>query len=349
MNEVRPLDIYGGKKVLVTGHTGFKGTWLTTWLSELGAEVTGLSLPALSGSMYTMDAFNICKEKFLDIRDKKTIFEFIANSNKYDLVFHLAAQPIVLDAYLDPLETFEINSMGAANVVYAAMNNSSCAGIVVATTDKVYRPAKSQGGHSESDQLGGLDPYSASKSATEMLLSGLRITIENNEFPIVSVRAGNVIGGGDNGKHRLIPDIVRGIRSSTEISIRNPSYVRPWMHVLDVLHGYLLAGSKVLNRDKISNAFNFGPKQGDVLTVLELAEQALVSWGSGNLKLLDDIKPKKVEDSYLTLNSDLAKDELGWSPKFDTRQAVNSTIQWWKSSSGLLSPREATILDIREY
>ncbi len=349
MNDFRPLEMYSGKKILVTGHTGFKGTWLTTWLNELGAEVTGCSLPALSNSMYAMDSFNSCaKEEFLDIRDKKAVFEFIT-TNEYDLVFHLAAQPIVLDAYLDPLETFEINSIGAANVVYAAMNNSSCAGIVVATTDKVYRPAKTQGGHSEGDQLGGLDPYSASKSAAEMLLAGLRITFEGNEIPIVSVRAGNVIGGGDNGKHRLIPDIVRGIQSSKEISIRNPSYVRPWMHVLDVLHGYLLVGAGVLNCNKISNAFNFGPKQGDLLTVLEVAEEALASWGSGNLKILDEIKPKKVEDSFLTLNSNLAKDELGWLPKFDTRRAVNSTIQWWKSTSSLLSPREATILDIREY
>jgi len=350
MRENRTLDVYKGKKILVTGHTGFKGTWLTTWLNVLGAEVTGCSLPALSGSLNTLDSFNECvSEKFLDIRDKKGIVEFISNSDEFDLVFHLAAQPIVLDAYLDPLETFEINSLGAANVVYAAMNNPSCAGIVVATTDKVYRPSNASRGHSEGDPLGGLDPYSASKSAAEMLLAGLRITSENNEFPIVSVRAGNVIGGGDNGKHRLIPDIVRGILNSEEIVIRNPNYVRPWMHVLDVLNGYLLVGAKILTNNEVSNAFNFGPNPGELLTVLEVAEQALESWGSGELGILQGIMPKKVEDAYLVLNSNLAKEELGWLPKFDTRQAVDSTIQWWKSTSDLFSPLEAILMDIHKY
>ena len=350
MRENKPLDVYRGKKILVTGHTGFKGTWLITWLNELGAEVTGLSLPPLDGSLYTLDSFNLdVTEKLLDIRDKKAVLEFVANSNEYDLVFHLAAQPIVLDAYLDPLETFEINSLGAANVVYAATNNPSCVGIVVATTDKVYRPSKALGGHSEGDQLGGLDPYSASKSAAEMLLSGLRISFETHQTPIVSVRAGNVIGGGDVGKHRLIPDVVRGILHSEEIIIRNPSYVRPWMHVLDVLQGYLMVGAALLKRNIVSNAFNFGPNQGDLLTVLEVAEQALNSWGSGELKILNDGNPKRLEDTHLALNSNLARNELGWFPKFDTRGAVDSTIQWWKSTSNTLSPIEAIKSDIRKY
>jgi CDP-glucose 4,6-dehydratase len=344
------FEIYRGKKILVTGHTGFKGAWLSTWLKELGAEVTGCSLPALDGSMYSSDNFgHNVQEFFIDITDRNAIFDLIANSDEYDLVFHLAAQPIVLEAYSDPLETFEINSVGAANVVYAAINNPSCAGVVAATTDKVYKPNRSTEGHFETDPLGGLDPYSASKSAAEMLLASLRISKERDDFSIVTVRAGNVIGGGDNANNRLIPDLVRGILSSSEIVIRNPDYIRPWMHVLDVLNGYLMVGTRILHSKRVSHSYNFGPNKNDELTVLELAELVVSAWGSGKLKVLDEKSLRKKEDSVLRLNSNLAKDELSWSPNFDSKEAVYSTIDWWKSTKSFRSPLDATLDDIQKF
>lgn len=317
--------IYSGKTILVTGHTGFKGAWLVSILKSWGANVIGIGLDPVPNSIWTQTNFEV-EDIRLDICDFNKTNKVISKL-EFDLVFHLAAQPIVSVAYKNPIETYETNSLAMANLLVAVSKVENCQGVVAVTTDKVYKPSDITSGHKESDPLGGVDPYGASKAAAEIYIDGLRNVISRPNFKIVTVRAGNVIGGGDISVNRLIPDLLRAYESNKQLVIRNPNYVRPWIHVLDVLNGYLQVGARILNRTDFPDSINFGPRPSDLSTVIKVVEMARVTL-SGKLSFTIEESDFK-EDSFLFLNSDLAKAILGWQPKLTIEGAVDLTLNWW--------------------
>lgn len=317
--------------ILITGHTGFKGTWLTLLLESLGIPVVGFSLPPEKNSLFDLTRREGCiPEVFGDIRGISDLKEFF-DRYRPAAIIHLAAQSLVLESYKKPLETFETNVMGTANILKVAFETNSVEAVVIATTDKVYRNNNSGTPFLETDSLAGKDPYSASKVATEAVVAAWQQIAKVGGGPkLFSVRAGNVVGGGDLSSDRLLPDLVRGLISGTNIHIRNPRSTRPWQHVLDPLHGYLLALEAVINGADLT-AVNFGPV-GESLTVKEVAEIVVNFWPnkialdfstSADLNILESIN--------LSLNSEFAQLRLGWKPLLSQRDAVASTIQWWKA------------------
>jgi CDP-glucose 4,6-dehydratase len=330
--------------VLIIGHTGFKGTWLTLLLEKLGIELTGISLPADTSSMYSkLNRDGQIDEYFQDIRDAGAIEKLIQKIEpKY--IFHLAAQPLVLNSYKTPSETFETNVMGTVNVLNAATKIDNCEHIVVSTTDKVYKNDDSGQRFTENSALGGKDPYSWSKVGTEAAVGAWQqIAFVNGGPKITSVRAGNVIGGGDQSENRLLPDLIKSFISNSDILLRNPQSTRPWQHALDPLWGYVLALTAGLNEP----ALNFSP-EGNSLNVHEVANIALNTWGS-NLKIVLESNQSKIESNTLELNSSLAMSKLNWSNRWSQKDAVISTVNWWKSiHENKLSPEEACELDLKE-
>lgn len=328
---------YKDKKVFVTGHTGFKGAWLINWLYLLGANIKGYALePKDEKGLFSIIAPKIEFENIIaDIRDKKKLQKEILNFTP-DFIFHLAAQALVRESYEIPSETFEINAIGTANVLEAVnMLNNKCT-VIVVTTDKVYENKEIDYHYKETDELGGYDPYSASKAATEIVVSSFRYSFFNlkkhqeHQKVIASVRAGNVIGGGDWSKDRLIPDIVRSLKASEPVNVRNPLSVRPWQHVLEPLSGYLLLGL-LLNKEPytFSGAYNFGPLPNDHLPVNELVKLALECWGNGSWKDTSDASQPH-EAGLLKLDITKAKSVLNWLPKLTSKDAVEWTIDWYK-------------------
>ncbi|MBL0201061.1 MAG: CDP-glucose 4,6-dehydratase [Chitinophagaceae bacterium] len=330
---------YKNKKVFVTGHTGFKGSWLITWLTMLGAQVKGYALaPQNKKDIYNTVAKNIAIESVLaDVRDSKRLKEELL-AFEPDFIFHLAAQPLVLYGYKNPIETFEVNTMGTAHLLEAVRSLTKKCTVVLITTDKVYKNIEKDYASVEDDKLGGYDPYSASKAAAEIVIDCYKNSYFNSDQfshhqkAIVSVRAGNVIGGGDFNVDRLVPDIVRALKNNETILLRNPDAVRPWQHVLEPLNGYLLLGV-LANNDglKYAGAYNFGPEIDDHLTVKELVEMAIKNWGSGNWKDISDANQPH-EAGLLQLNINRAKNQLGWQPKLNSQQAIEWTIDWYKKS-----------------
>lgn len=344
---------YTGKKVFITGHTGFKGTWLSLWLESLGATVKGYALaPELPECIFNLVNQDQKIESIIaDIRDKERLKKEII-SFQPDYIFHLAAQPLVLRSYEIPSETFEVNAVGTANVLESIIHlNKKCA-IVIITTDKVYENKEQDILYKEDDRLGGFDPYSASKACAELVVNSFRNSFFNNkeyalhQKSIVSVRAGNVIGGGDFSQNRIIPDIVRYLRENKEILLRNPNSVRPWQHVLEPLGGYLLLGGMLYENNSLSGAYNFGPYEKDHLTVKELATIAINMWGKGKYKNDDEIN-KPHEAGLLKLSIDKAINEINWHPKWSAQQAVEATIDWYKNASE--HPYTFTLEQINHY
>lgn len=346
---LKGLESYRGKKILVTGHTGFKGAWLSTILSMAGADVFGLSLKPESESLYTRVGKKVSSEEFLDIRDRKLVNAYF-QKNKFDGVFHLAAQPLVRLSYLQPIETFDTNLMGTAHLLEGITKNSSANWVVVITTDKVYEYSGNETGLHEGARLGGSDPYSASKVAVEHLLVSWRnvISFMNSELRLVSVRAGNVIGGGDNAVDRLLPDIVRNFKAGQKVIIRNPTFVRPWQHVLDPLNGYLLLGKRLMAGDSVSDSYNFGPTEESKLTVREIADIAAEIWpGNPGVRIHHD-ETRIHETPFLWLASNHARSELGWQNKFEAREAVRLTLNW-EIDSQVNSPTLVLENQIKSY
>jgi CDP-glucose 4,6-dehydratase len=314
--------------ILITGHTGFKGTWLTMLLESLSIRTIGYSLAPREGDLFLRaNRKGRIPETFDDIRDISRIASFL-ELHKPSAIFHLAAQPLVLESYKDPIGTFATNVLGTANVLETAFNESSVQLVCVITTDKVYRNDNSGRRFKESDPLEGKDPYSTSKVGTESVATAWKQISEVSGGPLVSVyRAGNVIGGGDFANNRLIPDIIRGVISNEIVDIRNPKSTRPWQHVLDPLTGYIM-GAEYSLKNRMPLVLNFGPKEQS-LSVGQVLEIARASWGRINYKI-DTQFDSKIESETLELDSSSAGKILGWNPKMNQSASVESTIMWWK-------------------
>lgn len=334
--------------VLITGHTGFKGTWLTLLLEALDVEAVGISLPPEDESLYSRaKRFGKIPERFLDIQDLDSLHNAI-NQFKPSVVLHLAAQPLVIKSYETPRETFVTNVMGTLNVLESALKLDDIASVGVITTDKVYRNNGQGQAFDETSPLEGKDPYSASKVGAEAVVAAWSHISKINGGPqIMSLRAGNVIGGGDWAENRLLPDIIRAKRDNSTLVLRNPDSTRPWQHVLDPLYGYLLAIQKSLN-GAASSAYNFGPTERS-LKVSEVADISKVKWEAENS--VEAIQSKqKPEAGELNLNVDLSGKELNWKPFYSQQQAILATIEWWDVvQSNRLTSTQACQADIQTF
>jgi len=315
--------------VLVTGHTGFKGTWLTLLLEELGVEVVGYSLAPQVDSLFDrIGREEKILEVYADIRDLNSIQNFVMRT-KPVTVIHLAAQPLVIESYKAPRETFETNVLGTVNLLDAVFRTETVKAFIAITTDKVYKNDNRGVAFKESDALSGKDPYSASKVGTEAAIAAWQQIAKSSGGPkVVATRAGNVIGGGDWAKNRLIPDLIRGFTLGEVVQVRNPMSTRPWQHVLDPLVGYLLTLQEVLSGSDIES-INFGPAETS-LTVSEVVEIAMTCWGESATVKMDSSTNSVYEASKLELSSLLAKESLNWVPVWSQRSAVQATVEWWK-------------------
>jgi len=330
---------FKNKKILITGHTGFKGSWLTQILLNWGAKVSGVALkPNTKPSLFQILRLEKkIRNNFCDIRDFNKISEIIKRE-KPEIVFHLAAQPLVRDSYDNPLYTFETNIMGTANILQVIKEIDTVRAAVIITTDKVYKNKESGRPFKEDDKLGGYDPYSASKAAAEIVIDSYIKSFFspenykcNHSTLLASARSGNVLGGGDWSKDRIATDIVRAIfEKNEEIIIRNPQAIRPWLYVLEPLHGYLLLAKKLYSGKKeFVGSWNFGPKEGNYLTVEQLTKTAIKILGQGSYKIKPD--SKKHEAMLLKLNNNKAKKLLGWKPKLQIDEILENTFTWYKS------------------
>jgi CDP-glucose 4,6-dehydratase len=331
------FSYYKDKKVFITGHTGFKGAWLMACLHLAGAKIKGYALaPEYENGLFNLlTPLQIAESVIADIRDKERLQKEI-DSFQPDFIFHLAAQPLVRRSYEIPAETFEINVAGTANLLQTVLHLKSKCTVVVVTTDKVYENKEQDILYKEDDVLGGYDPYSASKACTELVISSFRNSFFNtskyaqHHKAIASARAGNVIGGGDWSNARIIPDIIRSLQEKQNIEVRNPTAVRPWQHVLEPLSGYLQL-AMLLDKDPLhySKAYNFGPLPGDHLSVKELVEEAIKSWGNGSWSDASD-PAQPHEAGLLKLDITRVKNELKWDPKLSAKNAIAWTLDWYK-------------------
>ena len=325
-------DFWKGKKVFLTGNTGFKGSWLTIWLLELGADILGYSnevptKPSLFESASLRDKINYVEG---DINDLGYLTKTMKAFNP-DIVFHLAAQPLVRLSYNIPVETFETNVLGTVKLLEAIRHCDSVKSGIIITTDKCYDNKEWEFGYREVDPMGGFDPYSSSKGAAELAISSYRNSFfKNSDTLIASARAGNVIGGGDWAGDRLIPDLVKGASSNVKVKVRNPLAIRPWQHVLEPLSGYLLLAEKCYNKEEHPDeAWNFGPEVKDAKNVQWVADLTSKIWGKEALWELDkDNHPH--EATFLKLDISKAYQKLKWSPKWNAEIAVEKSIEWYK-------------------
>lgn len=348
-------NFYKGKKVLVTGHTGFKGSWLSIWLNELGAEVIGIALdPFTERDNYILSGL---KDKIIDlrgdIRDGNYLKE-IFQEYQPDIVFHLAAQPLVRLSYDIPVETYETNLMGTINVMEAIRMTSSIKVGIMITTDKCYENKEQIWGYRENEAMGGYDPYSSSKGAAEIAISSWRQSFFNpKEYSkhgksIASVRAGNVIGGGDWALDRIIPDCIKALETGDPIEIRSPKAIRPWQHVLEPLRGYMYLASKIWNEPtKYCEGWNFGPHSESIATVWDIASKVVENYGKGILRDLSN--PNALHEAkLLMLDISKAKFELGWEPRMNIAQTIALTVDWYKKYR-VENVYSLCIIQIKEY
>lgn len=345
------LNIYKGKKVLITGHTGFKGAWLSIWLKMKGADVIGYSLdPDHKNGIFETSKIseqiidhrkNIC-----NLNELKKVFE----KEKPEIVFHLAAQALVIKSYNDPVSTFETNVMGTVNVLEAIKHTPSVKAAVIITTDKCYENKETLKGYTEDEPMGGHDPYSASKGAAEIIISSYRRSFfsDDDHCKIASARAGNVIGGGDWSDNRLVPDIIRSIINNKDIELRNPGSIRPWQHVLEPLCGYLKLGSELIqNKKDFADGWNFGPYIDDVYPVKLVVEKIIETFKKG--KWTDISTPyQRHEANLLMLDINKAVQKLKWKPVLSFDQCIQLTTDWY-IKSGLENVLELTQSQIKFY
>lgn len=330
-------DYYKGKRVLVTGHTGFKGSWLSIWLKELGANVIGYALDPYSDkdNFVLTNLSSEITDLRGDIRDRKKLND-VFKEFRPEIVFHLAAQPLVRLSYDQPVETYETNVMGTINVLEAVRSTEETKTCICITTDKCYENKEQIWGYREDDPMGGYDPYSSSKGACEILINSWRQSFfnpkdyTNHKTAIASVRAGNVIGGGDWALDRIIPDCIRALENGDPIEIRSPRAVRPWEHVLEPLSGYLELGYK-MSKDPVaySEGWNFGPSLESIICVWDIADKVISNYGSGELvdkSNSDDLHEAKL----LSLDISKARFKLGWTPTLNIDETVKMTVDWYK-------------------
>jgi CDP-glucose 4,6-dehydratase len=324
-------DVYNGRHVLVTGHSGFKGSWLTLWLQMLGAKVTGISLPPETSPNH-WDLLDLAATShYVDIRNQPMLEETMLRTRP-DMVFHLAAQPLVRRSYQNPLETWATNVMGTAHVLDACRQLPDLKAVVVVTTDKCYENKEWVWGYREIDPLGGHDPYSASKAGSELVAASFRRSFFSvPDSPLLaSARAGNVIGGGDWSEDRLIPDVVRSVAGGNPVEIRSPNATRPWQHVLECLSGYLLLGQRLLKGDRsCAEAWNFGPDREGNRPVKEILGMLKADWPAVAWHLADQKQPH--EAKLLQLDSDKARRELAWQPVWSLEEGVAATAEWYRA------------------
>ena len=342
-------EFYKKKKVLVTGHTGFIGSWLSEWLSLLDSEVCGYALdpPTVPNLFETIDLRNSLVDIRGDVRDS-ILLRKILKEYTPEIVFHLAAQPIVLESYDNPLETFDTNVTGTVNLLNELRHAESVKTIIVMTSDKSYRNNEWVYPYRENDELGGRDPYSASKSCQDIVVNSFRESyFSPSGVTISSIRAGNVIGGGDWSPFRIIPDLVRGTMKDQIIKIRNPNSVRPWQHVLEPVLGMLILGEKISKHGDLSGSWNFGPEHQKEVTVKELTESFINLWGSGSYEI-EERKSYK-EANYLKLDISKAKNILGWYPRYNFDIALKKTVDWYKFYYKNENMKRFTENQIKEY
>jgi CDP-glucose 4,6-dehydratase len=327
-------EFWRGRRVLLTGHTGFKGAWMSLWLKSLGAEVTGYALPPTAGpNLWNIVAADVhgadaTRSVIADIRDPSLVDEAVRRADP-QVVIHMAAQALVRESYRDPLATYATNVMGIAFLLQACRSLSNLQCVVVVTSDKVYENRSVGRAFEESDRLGGHDPYSSSKACAELLTQCFRDSFFSGGPPIASARAGNVIGGGDWSEDRLIPDCVRALQSGHPVQLRYPDAIRPWQHVLEPLSGYLsLAEALVKAPDTTPRAVNFGPDPASFCTVREVVDSFGERFG-GRPGWSRDPVPQPHEAQALTLSSSLAEDALGWHPRLNIRESLSWTAGWY--------------------
>ena len=339
-----------GKRVLVTGHTGFKGGWLSLWLQQLGAEVVGVALaPNTAPNLFELaDIKYGMTSYFCDIRDADKIKQIAYEANP-EIVFHLAAQPLVRESYSSPLATYATNVMGTANVLDALRGLVNIRVAVMITTDKVYQNKEWYYPYRETDSLGGHDPYSASKAASEIVISSYREAyLKAKGVAVVSARAGNVIGGGDWSKDRLIPDAVKAWQSATSLEIRQPNSIRPWQHVLEPLHGYLELAKKIWSNPELAGAFNFGPPSNEAVTVRELVELARSAFGCGDVIFEEAINGPH-EARFLALETSKVRESLGINPRWGVAETVQRTMYWYRAHQQGEDVRSLCVAEISAY
>lgn len=349
-------EFFHGKKIFITGHTGFKGSWLCLWLHRLGANVTGYALnPPTSPSLYDLCGIGALVESTIaDIRDGALLTKAMQAAEP-EIVIHMAAQPLVRDSYKIPVETYAVNVMGTVNLFEAVRVVKSVKAVVNVTTDKCYENREWVWGYRENEPMGGYDPYSNSKACSELVTSAYRSSYFNEKeyalhgTAIASARAGNVIGGGDWASDRLIPDFIRAILKKEKVVIRNPRAIRPWQYVLEPLAGYLMLAQRlVLDGPRFNGGWNFGPDDRDAKPVSWIVEHLCSKWGDGASYSLDT-GTHPHEAHYLKLDCSKAKAELGWHPRWNLEKALDSIIQWTRAYADKENVQETCLRQIEEY
>ena len=350
---MRAVDrtFWKGKRVFLTGHTGFKGSWLSLWLEDMGAVVKGYSLePYTEPSLFKVAKVSSCIESEIsDIRDydklKSSIESFSPN-----IILHLAAQPLVRDSYEDPLGTYETNVMGTANLLQASRELPNLKSIVIVTTDKCYENREWEWGYRENEAMGGHDPYSSSKGCAELVTSAFRRSFfQSTNVAIASARAGNVIGGGDWSKDRLIPDVLRSYNQGNQVVIRNPKATRPWQHVIEPLSGYLILAEELYNNGQaFAESFNFGPRDEDCQSVESILNTINIHWKDcPGWELCDEANPH--EARFLKLDISKAKDKLNWTPRWNLESTIKRIVDWNKAFNRQEDMRQYCINEIKSY
>ena len=349
-------EFWRRKRVLITGHTGFKGSWLSLILHKFGSEVHGYALDApTEPSFYnTGRIYELVNSQTGDIRDFGRLSEFVRDI-KPEIVIHMAAQPLVRESYKKPAETYSVNVMGTVNLLEAVRHTPGIKAVVNVTTDKCYENREWHWGYRENEPMGGYDPYSNSKGCSELVTAAFRNSFFNaKDYPdhgvaLASARAGNVIGGGDWADDRLIPDFIRAITNKEEVKIRSPYAIRPWQHVLEPLTGYLILAERLYSDGpKFAEPWNFGPQDTDARNVGWITEKFSELWGEGFTYSIDK-DPQPHEATYLKLDCSKAKAQLEWYPKWDLGKALRATVDWYKAWSNKENVRDICLSQIEEY
>ena len=343
-------NFWHNKRVLVTGHSGFKGGWLILWLKKMGAKITGIGLaPSTSPSLFELSNVSaFCDSHFCDIRDLEKLSAIIDQADP-EIVFHLAAQPLVRASYKDPLLTFSTNVIGTANVLECLRGAKSTRVAVMITTDKVYHNNEWVWPYKETDALGGHDPYSSSKAASEIVINSYRQSFLSAQgIAVASARAGNVIGGGDWSEDRLIPDAIRSWQSGTDLQVRRPEAKRPWQHVLEPLSGYILLAEKLWDNPELAGAYNFGPESHDAATVRQVIDSALKIHKDGTV-LYNETHGGLHEAGCLALEISKAREILGFNPRLSLNDAIKKTMIWYKMLAEGTPALELCEHDITSY